>query len=148
MVLAYAFGNWLILAFVFLHKQLGFVELVIIQTENSIGSGWGAGVQVTSGNEPFDGVAGVVDRAMNHLIQQSPIRDALQIVDALRIAKEIREDLSRQLFSVFLFQQSHLLDLVAEKDISKRWAKRNQREINAIGRSCIWRGGSYLPQWL
>src|SRR5689334_23514015 len=85
---------------------------------------------------------------MNHLVKQSPIGNALQIVDALRIAKEIREDLSRQLFSVFLFQQSHLLDLVAEGDISKTWAKRNQREIKEIGRSCIRRGGSYLPQWL
>ena len=85
---------------------------------------------------------------MNHLVEQSPIGNTHQIVDALRIAKEIREDLSRQLFSVLLLQQSHLLDLVAEEDISKIWAKRTQCEIKAIRRSCIRRGGSYLPQSL
>ena len=36
----------------------------------AIGSGWSAGVQVTFCNEPLDGVAGVVDGAMNHLIEQ------------------------------------------------------------------------------
>jgi hypothetical protein len=52
----------------------------------------------------------------------------------LRIAKEIREDLSRQLFSVLLLQQSHLLDLVRGPLFSKTWAIRNSEELSWLAR--------------